>query len=258
MSNFIDKLKQASQLAVRPMGFRAAQRIPGPRLMLIARLSQYMADTLDELVAGADAGLLTIAGTSGAKKLGEAVQSMPGIPWGVWADTISRQGIKQLEKAGGDFLVYSAGKMPLSVLGDEKLGRILAIEPEDKESLVSTINELPVDAVLVNSPAEGDLTWHDLMLARRFAGLLAKPVLFSAPGDISQSELQLLWDMGIDGLVVTVTPGQPADGLKELRQTIDRLTPPSKSKRLKSRALVPSVPAELGPVSEGEEEEEYP
>ncbi len=242
-------------MAVRPMGFKAAHTISKSRLLLVARLGQSKIDALDELVAGADAGLLPVTGTYGATRLKEAVKSMSPIPFGAWLEATGRREVKQLDRAGADFMIFAAEKMPLSLPDTEEMGRILAIEPLDKEWLIPAINDLPLDAVFIESQSKSGLTWHQLMIIKRIAGLLTKPVLVPVNAVISQKELQLLWEAGVAGVVADVTPEKRGE-LKKLRQIIDSLTPPSKVRRGKARALVPAVLAELSPVTGEEEEEE--
>jgi hypothetical protein len=145
------------------------------------------------------------------------------------------------------------------MLQKEDVGKVLEVEPSLTEGLLRTLNELPADAVLIGSAQDGDssLTWNHLMLFQRFAALLTKPLLISTPSNITDSELQALWDAGVDGIIIEVKAGQPAERLKELRQAIDKLTPAPR-KRGKVGALLPRVAekAESPTVEEEEEEEE--
>lgn len=256
MSQFIDRLKQTLQAAAPPMGFRAARPVSKPRMLLVASLPQAGASNLAELVAGADAGLIPITKPgSGARVLKEMGQVVPGIPWGGWLDSTSREGIKRIGAAGGDFVVFPAAKMSLAILEEERVGKILAVDALVDEGLLRTINELPADAIFITGLGQGEsLTWHHLMLFRRFTDLLTKPVLVPVPVSVSASELQVLWEVGVDGVVVEVAPEQPAGRLKKLRQMIDGLTLPSKRKWMKTRALLPGVRG-ASPVAEEEEEE---
>ena len=239
------------------MGFRAARPVSKPRMLLVASLPQAGAGNLAELVAGADAGLISITKPgSGARVLKEMGQVVPGIPWGGWLDSTSREGIKKIRAAGGDFVVFPAAKMSLAILEEERVGKVLAVEALLDEGLLRTINELPADAIFITGLGQGGpLTWHHLMLFRRFTDLLTKPVLVPVPVSIAASELQVLWEVGVDGVVVEVAPEQPAGRLKKLRQMIDGLTLPSKRKWMKTRALLPGVRGEASPVAEEEEEE---
>jgi len=260
MSRLIDRLNLASQAVLRPLGFGAAQPVSEkPKILLIASLSRANASSVANYVAGADAGLLRIPKlSSGAKILKEISQAMSDIPWGGWLRDIGTQGIKQMVKVGCDFVVFPAANTSLVILQNSEVGRILEVEASLSEGLLRAVNELPVDAVLIASEQEGEyfLTWHHLMLFRRFADLLTKPLLVSIPSNVTANEVQALWQAGVDGVVVEVGVGQPAEGLNELRQTIDNLAFPSQRKRGKAEALLPHITEETRVPTEEEEEEE--
>ncbi|MQY56440.1 MAG: hypothetical protein GH152_04415 [Dehalococcoidia bacterium] len=257
MSRFIDKLNQVSRVVPQSMGFRRAQPVSlKPKILLIASLAEASVGGLADYVAGADAGLLRIPKlSSGAKTLGEMSQAAPDIPWGGWLRNIDKGGIKQMVKAGCDFVVFPAANTPLALLQNDEIGKILEVEPSLSEGLLRAVNELSIDAVLIAGEQEGEyfLTWHHLMLFQCFADLLTKHLLASIPSNVTANELQALWEAGVDGVVIKVGAGQPVERLKELRQTIDKLVFPSQRKRKKAEVLLPYISRETGIVSEDEE-----
>ena len=242
------------------MGFRAAEPVsPKPKLLLIASLAQANVDGLADYVAGADAGLLPISKlSSGAKTIQKICQVVSNIPWGVWLRDIGRGGIKQIVKVGCDFVVFPAANTSLAILQDDELGKILQVEASLSEGLLRAVDELPIDAVLIDGEQEGEyfLTWHHLMLFQRFADLLTKPLLVCIPSNVTANELQALGEAGVAGVIVEVAVGQPAGRLSELRQTIDKLTFPLLRKPGKAKALLPHISRETGIVTEEEEDEE--
>ena len=257
MSRFIDKLNQVSRVVPQAMGFRMAQPVSEkPKILLIAGLTQAKSGELADCVVGADAGLLRIPkSSSGAKTLREMSQAAPDIPWGGWLRDINEGGMKQMAKAGCDFVVFPAANTPLALPQNDEMGKILEVESSLSEGLLRTVNELPLDAVLIAAEQEGEypLTWHHLMLFQCFADLLTKPLLASIPSNVTANELQALWKAGVDGVVIEVEVGQPVDRLKELRQVIDKLAFPSQRKRGKAEALLPHIDSEASIVAEEEE-----
>jgi len=256
----VDELNRVSRAAPQSMGFRAAQPVsPKPKILLIASLVQVRVDGLADYVAGADAGLLHISElSSGVKTLQKVCQIAPDIPWGGWLRDIGRGGIEQIAKVGCDFVIFPAANTSLAIFQGDEVGKILEVEPSLSDGLLRAVNELPVDGVLIASEqAKGYfLTWHHLMLFQRFADLLTKPLLVSIPLIVTASELQALWEAGVDGVVVEVGVGQPAERLKKLRQLIDKIVFPSPRKRKKAEALLPYIGRETSVVTEEEGEEE--
>jgi len=242
MSRFIDKLKQASQAEHPPMGFKAAKKtFEKRRMLLVAEVKDSVAAGV---VEGADAVLLqgTIKNTSAKTDLPVGIRLF---------------GNKAGRMEGIDYVVFPP-ETPFTIDRDEKTGKIMAVEAPMDGGLIRAINELPVDAVFVDicQNEENFLTWQQLMHFRYFASLLTKSLLVPVPSNITGDELQLLWELGVGGVVVETTSKQPAGGLKKLRQIVDSLTPPSKRKRMKARALVPTLREEARPVIEEDEEEE--
>ena len=258
MSQLIDKLNQFSRTVPQPMGFTMAQPVsPKPKLLLIASVTQVNVDGLADYVAGADGGLIQIHKSSEAKAFQEVSQSLSDIPWGVWLRNSGQPEIKQTMKTGCDFVVFPAAKTSLAILQNEAAGIILEIEASLSDGLLRTINELPVDAVLISEELRKDylLTWHHLMLFQHFANFLTKPLLVSIPSNATANELQVLWEVGVDGVIVEVEAGQPVGRISKLRQTIDKLSFPSRRKRRKTEALLPHIAQESGIVADEEEEE---
>jgi len=260
MSKFIDKLNRLSRGETQPIGFRAREPAsPKPKIQLVAILAQESAESLTGHVVGADAGLLRIVKPStGVEALPKLSQALPDIPWGGWLQGKGLGGLKQLSKAGCDFIVFPATDTPLTLIENKEAGRILEVEASLSEGLLRAVNELPIDAVLVASEQkEGySLTWQHLMLFQRFAGLLTKPLLVSIPAKVTGSELQALWEAGVSGIVIEISPEQPQDGLSKLRQVIDKLEFSLPRRREKVEALLPRLRGETStPVPEEEEEE---
>ena len=260
MSRFIDKLNRLSQAESQSMGFRATQPTsPRPKIQLVASLAQESVESLTDYVAGADAGLLRISKLrSGVKTLQKMSQAVSDIPWGGWLQGSSLEGTKQMLKVGGDFVVFPATSTPLALHQNDEVGKILEVEASLSEGLLRAANELPIDAVLIASEEKESyfLTWQHLMLFQRFADLLIKPLLVSIPSTVTASELQALWEVGVDSVVIEVTPEQPQGRLRELRQTIDKLPFPAPRKRGKTEALLPRISREPSTVTAEEEEEE--
>jgi len=61
------------------------------------------------------------------------------------------------------------------------------------------------------------------------------------PSGVTADELQLLWGVGVGGVIVRAGVG----GLKKLRRAIDKLAFPAQGKRRKERVLLPHVSVEI-------------
>jgi hypothetical protein len=206
-------------------------------MLLAAALAEANIEGLADYIAGADAGIVIVPKTPPAKS---------DIPWGCW---LKDRGEEALAEAGFDFFVFPP-ETPLATLQDSGAGKILEVRAPLNEGLIKTIDDLPVDAVLITGEPE-KLTWHHLMLFQRCAELITKPLLASVPPGVNSSELQALWAAGVVGGVVD---SPPPGRISELRQIIDKLVFTLPSKRRKVEPLIPRIVAETGTVSEEEDE----
>jgi len=240
MSKFIDKLNRVFQAVPQPMGFRTAlSAADKPGLMLVAGLTRADIGAQAGGIEGADAGLMPLSSLAADKQAVNAV--MAALPWGVRLEGTGKDDISAAVAAGGDFLVFPATNTPAGLGKDcAKVGKILQVEPSLDIGMVRAINDLPVEAVLMADDAAEDdfVTWHQLMLFKRFVDLLSKPLLVPVPTAVGVGELQVLWELGVAGVVVEIKPGQHTTRLKELRRMIGDLTPP-KRKRGRAEAILP-------------------
>ena len=262
MSKFVDRLNRLSRGEAQAIGFTARQAaLPKPKIQLIARLAAESAESLTGHIAGADAALLSISKlATGAETLQKVSQSLPDIILGAWLKGSNNGDMKQLTKAGCDFIVFSAADTTLTIMkNDKETGKILEVEASLSEGLLRTANELPVDAVIIAGEEKEIqvLTWQHLMLFKRFADLLTKPLMVPVPSQVTASELEALWEAGVTSVVIEIEAKQPEDRLMKLRQEIDKIEFLSRRSK-RADALVPrtSQPAGRRDTEEDEEEDE--
>ena len=183
MSKLLDKLQRSSHTPTQPLGFRAKvtasknQSIP-----LIAALPQTnLGLASDVIAAGSDALLIQVEQLNQAKNTLAALSKTAGdIPWGVSLKNIKRKQIDQLLKMGCDFMVFEAATAPASLLEEERVGKIVMIDPSLSDGLIETVEQLPVDAVFINEREQGKSTpsIYHLMLCQYLSNLTDKPLLF--------------------------------------------------------------------------------
>jgi hypothetical protein len=249
MSRFADMLKKALQSTPPSMGFKRVSASCKPRMALVASTSQV--DGISGITEGADAVIVSAAAGITTKSLKSLAKALPDIPWGLSLEG-DGQNLKQIDNSGADFIVFAPHKMTLAVLENEKLGKVLFVEQSMEDSLLRAGNELPFEAVILNRKAV-TVTWQDLMLFRKLADMLSKPLLAPVPADIKTSELKAMWEAGVDGIVVEVKAEKELAGL---RKVMDGLTIPGRRKWLKIRPLVPVMREEPGLVPEEDDDEE--
>jgi hypothetical protein len=232
------------------MGFRTVRPAAEvPKMILIASLEAGATGNPAEYLGGADAVLIRFDKiTLTAKALQKITSALPDIPWGTY----------EREDEGADFTMFGADSQVMQTPGGEKTGKILQVESSMDDGLLRAANDLPVDAVLADDifQSKEPPVWHEMMIVQHLANMFSKPLIVPASADIGEKELKILWDAGVDGLIVEADTAN-LSGFKELRRLIDKLPARSGRKHGKISAVLPRAVAETpAPPPPDEEEEE--
>jgi len=258
MSKFIDKLNKLAKGEAQAIGFTARQSAaPKPKMQLVARIGAENAEGQAGHLSGADFGLIEISKAAGGAALIEKLsKSMPDIIWGGWMESGTQAEVKQLTKAGFDFIIFPANTMSVTVMKDDKeTGKILELESTLAEGMLRTANELPVDAVLVDGELKKNqiLTFGQMMIFTRFSGMLTKPLIVPVSPQVNVGELEALWEAGISAVVIEIEAKQPQDLLAKLKQEINKTEFPSRRSK-RADALVPRAGQPSGRKAAEEDE----
>ena len=259
MSKLIERLEKVGTVTPIPIGFganRAAKKAPS--MLLVALSGTKPADSKSRLKVDSR----IIAAGKMAKSEIKAAKDMAGdAVWGLWPDNITNDSLDALKGEGGDFFIFSTIDTPAEVLAGEELGRLIAIPADFPEELGHSLEDIPVDAVLLAGMEEASpLSVKDLLQIRSVRDLISKPLLLVRSQGLSRSELVVLQDVGVQGIVLDLRTMKLDDAL-QIQDNIDEL-PPRRTKRDQASALLPRLSkGGISPQGEddddGEEEEEY-
>ncbi len=246
MSKFIEKLKQHTQVTPAPMGFGKAPAQEKTRIMFIALVSKTDSKNLRELTRGADAVLVESESLESLSDgLSDLKKTIPDAVLGGWVNNVSPTKTNTAN-IDSDFIAFSP-ESPLVELPVE-LGRMLEVGIDTPDAELRAIDDLPVEAVLFTDKPE-QITWHYIIAIQRLENLLTKPILAFIPESASISELQTLWSVGVDAVVIEIsTPGR----IVQLQADADKVIFPLPRKSKKADVRLPFV----SPPSQEESEEE--
>jgi len=250
MSRLIEELKRIEKEAPQAIGFRHGQGSTSrQRMLLVACLTGGDCSQSTRYADGADAGMVILS-DGNIDSVRSCSAAVPGIPWGCRLKDVGGRKLG-LTEAGCDFVVFPADT-PLAVLADTGAGRILEIAGPLGDNLLRTLDRLPLDAVLVAGTDSYDspITWQRLMLIQQVVDSVSKPVLAVASAQTTGSELGILWEAGVDGVVVLMGANRPPGTLSKLRKAMEKRTPSTRRRKRKTEALLPQI------SGEGEEESE--
>ncbi|MBM3167436.1 MAG: hypothetical protein FJZ83_05315 [Chloroflexi bacterium] len=251
MSKFAEKLQHVHRGPIATMGFRRSGEEEIPQMLVVASLADVGAKAA-KAVASADAVIIDSQDLS-AEDLKQLMSALGDVPAGVLLDSTKPGEAAKALEAGLDFVVIDI-KTPVEAVNKEGLGRILKIEPSLDVVLARAINSLPlsIDGVLIASD-DSVLTIERLLVCRRFADLLDKPLLLTMGSSVGSSDLSSLCEAGVKGIVVPA--GLTAKALGELRKAISCLPKPTKHKT-KASPIIPRIAPEPEAVVEEEDDDE--
>ena len=257
MSRFLKKLKLLHQTESQPMGFATNQKAPEkPRLQIIASVASASAEKASAALESADAVLVEVNTADDLEAVEKICKAKEGVPAGGWLKTPNVKLLPKVMDSSCDFVIFPS-ETPVAVSQKEKIGRTLQLDESLTEGLLRTVNDLPIDMVLVSDKGkEGPLTLARLMTIRRIVSMLNKPVIVSVSIDISAQDLQAIWDLGISSILIESVDEGSADKLAELRKTIGKLAIPASRKKDRMNPILPHLQPEAHGHHEDEEEEE--
>jgi hypothetical protein len=242
VSKLLEKLEQISKGNSKPFGFAAAAaKSKIANMVIIAALDDNDKAAVTSAKEYADAILVnSLDGKNTAVK--------SGLPWGA---PISEPAA--IKESGCDFILLNTQDSPIALLQEEKLCRMIEIDPAMPDGLIRATNQLPVDIALI--VGDTSISMKRLLACQHIANLVGKYLLLRIPLEMSKEELRELWEIGMTGVVVPVT-GDDKKGLASIRQAVDAL-PASRRKRVsKTSATIPQIaPAETVKDEEPDEDE---
>ena len=242
MGQLLDKLEQASRGASQPLGFGRGPARPkiAPLLLLGAVDPGDNAQT--KLAGEADLDAVIVLASKPAKKadIDRAVKALKQTTIGVWREEAQPGG-----HPDADFQVFSSEATPIGALGGEDRTNVMQIVPEADDSLLRTIEYLPVDAFLVSLTDADSLTVSQLMRLGRVRGVTSRWLLAQLSTLPTKDELEQLREVGVAGIIIGLA-GRTAAELSACREALLEL-PHQQPERQRRRATAtlpsPSAPA---------------
>ena len=256
MSKLIDMLERASSPSQAPMGFGPASRRAEerPALAVIGRVSSSELER-DTGLAQVDVGAVLVDLHVGAAEDGvnAAFDALDGCIWGLSVDDgVGAEVVAAAKERGCDFVALDSTGAPASLLSEEDLGKLVAVQGDLDERTAGAIRSLAFDGSLYH-PQGGlsPLSLGRLIAVQRAHRLLGNPFLVSVSGELSQAELKELRDAGIAGIVMELTD---AEAIARARESIRGL-PRSRPKARQRRNVAPLVPStQAGQVDDYDDE----
>lgn len=260
MSRLLDKIDKLGRGAITPIGFGthvAQEKSPAMLLIVLTRANLFKGRMKIQrfcdgfIIRGSEFSSTT---AKGSKELGDVL-------WGGWPETLKSGDAESLQEKGGDFLVLQGDTIPLEALAEGEMGRILHVSLNVTDQFLRTLDDLPIDAVLLELTDETSvpLALEHLVQIATIRTMISCPLMIVRPCEPSQQEIIALRNAGVEALVIDIEKASPKE-LELLHNSLLNL-PQKKSRPEKAMATLPSLggghpPRRPTPDEDPEEEEE--
>ncbi len=231
MGDLTDKLERAARGTVRALGFASPepQRTAPILLLGIVKAGDAGQSTIAKK-AGLD-GLVFIPSEKAPKaSIAKSVKSAESVTAGVWLEKASAS-----LPDGCDFEIFSSIQTPLSALNGEDRTLFMQVAAEMDDSLLRTIDLLPVDGFVVSIADAATLDVGQLMRLARVRSATGRYLFVQLAQIPSKDEAEQLRDAGVSAIVLNVSD-HTAKSLKECRELM---------------LQIPTQPVERGPRDHG-------
>jgi len=257
MSKLIERIKKVYQDTAPSMGFNV-RTVPSKNqaMPFIAAISLKDMNLVPDILAmGIDALLLQINDTDSTKlTFTSLLKKIPDVTWGIYMNNFSDEQIDQAIKAGCDFIIFEAKAAPVSVIEQDKLGKLLIMNQALPDGLIEAAGQLPIDAIVMDFQEETNPSMLHLMLCQYYTDLTDKPLFSIVSTAIDTCALETLHKYGVDGIITKIKTKSSLKQAINLRQMINKL-PPVKDRGRRKQRLTPCLGS--SGFSSGEDEYEY-
>lgn len=253
MSKLIEQLEKIGTITPAPMGF-GVNPAPkkAPSLTLVALSDTKTSDK--NMVSCFNATIVRIKKDTKAA-IKSAKSSAVTSVWGIWSDNTSCKSLETLKNEGGDFFTISNFNTNAEVLSDDSLGKIIVIPINIPEELCHSLEELPVDAIIMSDLEKVvNLTINDAMQIRSLRDLISKPILLLRESPLKKQDLKVIRDVGLQGIVLDLNKIS-SDDVNTMRKNIDNM-PTAKNKKDQANAIIPRLKSTIN-RSSLEEDDDY-
>lgn len=247
MSKLAESIRKISRVEPAPIGFGAGARAKrNAALLCLVRLGKDQLAGAMETAKGADFVLLEGVEPAQLKKIDKKGE-LP--PVALTMTSGAQTEVAAARDAGVDFVVLDMRRSLAEALIEEKIGVILAVPADASDNELRFLPDLPLDALLVEMPAE-PFVFSRLLDLRRISAFARTPLLVEVNKPLETPVLQTLQYAGAAGLVLT---GKAVANLAEVRETIASLRPREQRREERMEVLLPAPTR----ARDEEEEEEH-
>jgi hypothetical protein len=250
VSKLIERLQQASDGVVQPLGFSTGNRQRVPALAIVAHLPEPSAKLAEGAVQSGAEFVLVSGGVKGGLPKQLPPAGVGRLPWGVRTASLTDKQHAALKENDCDFAIVAIEETPVRIAADEDLDIVAVVPPLAEDRWLRALDQLPVQAILADVEPADDLTLKALMDYAAVSSGVGQSLLAPASLAWGRAEVEQLRDLGFCGIVVDVTDDSDLERLAALRKEVMALPARSRRRDERPRAHVPQISVSSGRRSE--------
>lgn len=250
MSKLVERLKELDKGVVSSIGFRpggSESTRPAPLLVMARLISINQGSSVvlaNNAEAGIDAVILPAKGQA-PNDLKPLVSAVGGVPTGIVLDSLQGRAAEHLLTCGADFVVFNLQTAGV-VIDTKATGKVLDLNYDTDPEVLRAASELAgkVDAIMLSGNKSAYVTTEQVIICRRVVKMFDRPLVVEVNSAITATELLLLWEAGVDGIMVSEALSVKAvQDLKKIAATL-----PSSGRKPWDKANKKAVVATIGLV----------
>lgn len=191
---------------------------PRRQMLLVVRYDGRSGEQDMSAALGSADAVVVMPGAPDCDALRQGANVQPGsMPLGVWVEQAPVLPVEATESCY-DFLVCDFNG-PGEAVSRKNRGLLIRVESDVEASRLRAVGELGVDAVVLDAKTLDLSRLSSVVECRRLRSASGKPVILHIDRLPQAGQLVVLWQAGVDGLLVDSTVG--ADVLAAIRTTIN-------------------------------------
>ncbi len=223
MSKLADVFKRATRGSPQSFGFGVATSDDqSPREIALIGLVEARGLTKRTALLKADVDAILV--DCGGKPLAKsAAAPLKGRLWGAGMSGFTQEAVESLKSQGCDFLVFEPASTSATAVSDDDMGSIIVVTPDLDRETARAIQAIDVTGAYLSTDVVGrDISVAGLIGLQRVRSLIDGPFVAIAPDAPTVSDLTVLRDAGVNGLVA---PLEDQEAIGRLRESINEIAP---------------------------------
>ena len=223
MSNLIDMLEKAGDSTPGPMGFGPAsgQRKSATQMVLVVRVSSDLLSNPQGTEKLESDAILIDTTIEEVKKITENSGAQSH---GIHCTEVTASDASALVDSCCDFVVFESLQSEASVTNIDDIGIVVVISTDMDKETIRSLGMFPIDAALLRPPlVDLPLKFADAARIQKLTRLVDKPVLVETPDGIDEHSIEVLRNIGVQGLIIDFVNASDLEKITETNEAISKL-----------------------------------